>query len=215
MALGYISAFAETLALAVIVSKGVPPLKDALISEPEDHIKAAAAWSLGQLGSHSPDHARALAEADVLRHLLAVMMHEDSSEGALLRYKQQRHAPHLFPCCAPDLKTKSKRALKAVVQQTTHLPSLEPLLKEAPVNILKHVLIQFKKCLPNDVQARRNFVQSGGLQIVQELNESVGGKLSEIIEDINKCYPAEIVQYYSPGYSKTLMSKIDEFAPSA
>lgn len=85
MALGYISAFAETLALAVIVSKGVPPLKDALISEPEDHIKAAAAWSLGQLGSHSPDHARALAEADVLRHLLAVMMHEDSSEGALRR----------------------------------------------------------------------------------------------------------------------------------
>lgn len=82
MALGYISAFSETLALAVIVSKGVPPLKDSLISEPEDHIKAASAWSLGQMGRHSPDHARALAEADVLRHLLAVMLHEESSEGA-------------------------------------------------------------------------------------------------------------------------------------
>eukprot|EP00439_Symbiodinium_sp_Y106_P046969 s4489_g6.t1 len=50
MTLGYIAAFSETLALAVVVSKGIPPLKDALINEPEDHLKAASAWSLGQLG---------------------------------------------------------------------------------------------------------------------------------------------------------------------
>lgn len=118
------------------------------------------------------------------------------------------------PAPAADLKTKAKRALKAVIQKTTYLAALEPLLKEAPVNVLKHVLIQFKNCLPNDVQARRNFVQSGGLQIVQQLNEAVGGQLSEIIEEINKCYPPEIVQYYSPGYSKTLMQRIDEFQPS-
>lgn len=42
----------------------------ALVAEPEDHIKAACAWSLGQIGRHTPDHARALAEGDVLRHLL-------------------------------------------------------------------------------------------------------------------------------------------------
>jgi hypothetical protein len=47
MTLGYIAAFDDSLALAVIVSKGIAPLKDALINEPEDHIKAAAAWSLG------------------------------------------------------------------------------------------------------------------------------------------------------------------------
>lgn len=137
---------------------------------------------------------------------------------------------------AADLKKKAKRALKAVIAKCTHLPALEPLLKDAPVNILKHVLIQFKNCLPNDVAARRNFVQSGGLQvsaaccphapaasahrprlphrqIVQELKESVGGKLTEIIEEINKCYPPEIVQYYSPGYNKALLNKIDEFQP--
>ena len=50
MTLGYVSAFSETLALAVVVSKGIPPLKEALINEPEDHVKAAAAWSLGQIG---------------------------------------------------------------------------------------------------------------------------------------------------------------------
>ena len=51
---------------------GIAPLKDALIKEPDDLIKAAAAWSLGQIGSHSADHARAMAEADVPSHLLAV-----------------------------------------------------------------------------------------------------------------------------------------------
>ena len=35
MALGYISAFSETLALAVVVSKGIPPLVNAVVAEPE------------------------------------------------------------------------------------------------------------------------------------------------------------------------------------
>ena len=91
MAIGYISAFSETLAHSCILSKAVAPLKEALVMEPEDHVKAATAWSLGQIGRHTPDHARALAEGDVLRHLLACMVHENSSE---------------------DLKTKAKRALK-------------------------------------------------------------------------------------------------------
>ena len=39
MTLGYIAAFSETLALSVIVAKGVPPLAHAIIAEPEEHIK--------------------------------------------------------------------------------------------------------------------------------------------------------------------------------
>ena len=39
MTLGYIAAFSETLALAVIVAKGVPPLAQALSTEPEEHIQ--------------------------------------------------------------------------------------------------------------------------------------------------------------------------------
>jgi len=70
--LGYISAFDESLAMSVIACKGIAPLKDALIKEPDDLIKAASAWSLGQIGGHSADHARAMAEADVPSHLLAV-----------------------------------------------------------------------------------------------------------------------------------------------
>lgn len=192
MTLGYIAAFSETLALAVVVSKGIPPLKDALINEPEDHLKAASAWSLGQIGRHSPDHARALAEADVLRRLLAVYLHQDSSE---------------------DLRTKAKRALKSVIQKCTHLPALEPLL-EAPPNILKYVVQQFAKVLPSDLNARKSFVQSGGLQKIQEVKAEVGSKLHDYIEEINMLYPPEIVQYYSPNYAETLLKKMEDFNPS-
>lgn len=62
MALGYIAAFSETLALAVIAEKGLAPLCTAVAEETEDHLQAAAAWSLGQLGRHTPDHAKAVAD---------------------------------------------------------------------------------------------------------------------------------------------------------
>jgi hypothetical protein len=143
MTLGYISAFDDSLAMAVIVSKGISPLKEALLNEPEDHLKAAAAWSLGQIGRHSPEHARALAEADVPSRLLAVYMLPESSK---------------------DLKDKSKKSLKNIIQMCTHLPALEPLLQLAPNNILTYVCAQFAKVLPTSVDAKRTFVQSGGFQ---------------------------------------------------
>jgi len=193
MTLGYIAAFAEALALGVVVSKGIAPLKDALINEPEDHLKAASAWALGQIGRHTPEHARFLAEADVLRRLLAVYLHENSSE---------------------DLQTKAKRALKSVIQKCTLLPALEPLLQEAPPNILKYVVQQFSKVLPHDAAARRSFVQSGGLQKIQEVKAEVGSKLHDYIDEINMQYPPEIVQYYSPNFTETLLKKMDEHMPS-
>jgi len=81
MTLGYISSFDEALAMGVIISKGIGPLKDALVTEPEDHIRAASAWSLGQIGRHGSDHARALAEDDVPARLLAAYIDEASSEN--------------------------------------------------------------------------------------------------------------------------------------
>lgn len=137
MTLGYISAFDESLAMAVIVSKGIAPLKDALINEPEDHIKAGAAWTLGQIGRHSSEHAKALAEADVPSRLLAVYMLPESSE---------------------DLKDKANKALKNIIQMCTHLPALEPLLQLAPPNILTYVCAQFAKTLPSNLEAKRAFL---------------------------------------------------------
>jgi len=194
MTLGYISAFSETLAMGVIVAKGVLPLLDALVREPEDHLKAASAWSMGQIGRHSPDHAKALAIQNVFPKMLAIYLNEESSE---------------------DLKTKAKRALKAVVQKCTHLEALEPLLSEAPQNILKYVVHQFAKVLPNNMESRKAFVTSGGLKKIQELQAEPGSKLREYIEQINACYPEDIVRYYSPNYSATLLEKLDGHQPQA
>jgi len=118
MTLGYISVFDDSLAMAVIVSKGIAPLKDALMNEPEDHLKAAAAWSIGQIGRHSPEHAKYLAEADVPSRLLCVYMLPESSK---------------------DLQEKSQKALKNIIQMCSHMPALEPLLHLAPDNILTYV----------------------------------------------------------------------------
>ena len=109
-----------------------------------------------------------------------------------------------------DLKTKSKRALKAIVSKCTKIEALDALLKSAPTSIQQHILNQFKNLLPNDVQARRNFVQSGGLQFIQELAENYPDDIGPLVEEINKSFPAEIVQYYSPGYSKQLLDKIGD-----
>jgi hypothetical protein len=62
MALGYIAAFSETLSLAVIAEKGLAPLVAAVAEEQEDHLKSATAWALGQVGRHTPDHAKAVAD---------------------------------------------------------------------------------------------------------------------------------------------------------
>ncbi|KAM4606253.1 sperm-associated antigen 6 [Polymixia lowei] len=193
MMLGYVAAHTENLAMAVIVSKGVPQLALCLSEEPEDHIKAATAWAIGQIGRHTPEHARAVATAGLLPRLLELYMDANSSE---------------------DLQVKCKKALKSILQKCTYLPGLEPLLYDAPSNILKHVVCQFSKVLPHDSKARRLFVTSGGLKKVQEIKAEAGSALQEYINAINNCYPEEIVRYYSPGYSEALLERVEKYQPA-
>jgi hypothetical protein len=119
----------------------------------------------------------------------------------------------VHPSSSDDLKTKAKRALKSVLAKCTHLQALQPLLRDAPMKVQKYILKQFAQMLPHDLEARRSFVQSGGLEFLQTLGEAAGGKLTEYIMEINNCYPPEIVEYYSPHYSKTLLEKLDEYQP--
>uniref|UniRef100_A0A803VAR9 Sperm associated antigen 6 n=1 Tax=Ficedula albicollis TaxID=59894 RepID=A0A803VAR9_FICAL len=192
MTLGYVAAHSENLSMAVIVSKGISPLSACLIEEHEDHIKAAAAWALGQIGRHTAEHARHVATANVLPTLLDIFVDTRSSE---------------------DLKMKTKKALKNILQKCTYLPALEPLLHDAPPNIMKHVIGQFSKVLPHDSKARRLFVTTGGLKKVQEIKAEPGSLLQEYINTINNCYPEEIVRYYSPGYSEILLERVENYQP--
>lgn len=90
--------------------------------------------------------------------------------------------------------SQGKKALKNVLQRCIHLPALEPLLHNAPPNILKHVVSQFSKILPHDPKARKLFVTSGGLKKIQEIKTESGSALHEYINTINNCYPEEIVR---------------------
>ncbi|AWP20774.1 putative sperm-associated antigen 6 [Scophthalmus maximus] len=193
MMLGYVAAHSENLAMAVIFSKGVPQLAQCLSEETEHHIKAATVWAIGQIGHHTPEHAKAVATANLLPKLLELYTEAGSSE---------------------DLQVKSKEALKSILQKCTYLPGLESLLYDAPSNILKHVVCQFSKVLPHDSKARRLFVTSGGLKKVQEIDAGPGSPLQEYINAINSCFPEEIVRYYSPGYSEVLLERLESFQPA-
>jgi len=193
MTLGYVAAHSENLAMTVIVSKGVSQLPICLAEEPEDYIKAATVWALGQVGRHTPEHAKAVAFASVLPRILECYKKTDASD---------------------DLRTKAKRALKNVLQKCVHLPALEPLLEYAPPEILKHVVGQFSKVLPHDPKARRLFVTSGGLKRIQEISCEESSILQEYINAINGCYPEEVVKYYSPGYSEQLLERVEQYQPT-
>jgi len=60
--------------------QGVVMLSLALAEEPEDHIQAAAAWSLGQIGRHTPEHSKAVAQANVFPRLLQCYTRTGASE---------------------------------------------------------------------------------------------------------------------------------------
>lgn len=190
MALGFIAAFNETLALAVIASGGLAPLYNSLANEPEDHIKSAAAWGLGQIGRHSPDHAKAVSDAGALPKLVQVLAAPGSSE---------------------DLRTKAQRALKAIINMLTDLKALDRLLQtpELSETVAKYIIAQIAKVLPNDPASRHDFVTSGGFATVQALDAAAGSAFREHVEVINSCFPPEIVKYYSPGYSKQLLEKLE------
>jgi hypothetical protein len=88
IALGFMASFSPDLARSALECGGVAALKDAILEDPEDHLKAAAVWALGQVGRHSATHARAVAEADTLRHVLSLHLTETGSED--LREKAKR-----------------------------------------------------------------------------------------------------------------------------
>lgn len=193
MMLGYVSAHKENLAMSVIISHAVKVLAVALSEESQDHVRAAAAWALGQVGRHSPEHSKAVAVALVLPKLLHTYLDENNSD---------------------DLKLKSKKALQNILQKCTYLNALEPLLHDAPPDILMHVIAQYSKVLPHDARARRLFTTSGGLKKVQAMSAEEGSELAQHIEAVRRCFPDEILKFYSPNYNDTLLDKLDDFNPN-
>ncbi|PSN52093.1 Sperm-associated antigen 6 [Blattella germanica] len=159
---------------ATIVREGVIQLAIVLDEETEDHVLAANVWALGQIGKHSPEHAKSLAMSNIFDKIIEL---------------------YSSNTCSEDLKQKCMLTLKMALQKCLYLGALEPLLDKAPPNVMKYVVGQFSKILPNDPKARRLFVTSGGLQKLQEIRAEPGTTLMEYITIINCCFPEELVRY--------------------
>ncbi len=187
--LGYVAGFDHDLAKSVVQCKGHIALVDALRDKVEDHVKAAAAWSLGQIGRHSSELAKDLAEQKALNELLVLYMSAEEKS---------------------DLKTKSKRALKAIIFQCQEMEALRPLLSAASDKILKHVVGQMALILKNNPSTRRPFAEKGSLKRLLEIHASPESKLQSAINEINDLFPPEVTQHYSPEYMNNLLKKIDE-----
>ena len=71
--------------------QGVVQLAIALSEETEEHIQAATAWALGQIGRHTPEHAKAIAQANVLPRLLELYLSSEGAEDLQTKVLFDRH----------------------------------------------------------------------------------------------------------------------------
>lgn len=188
IAVGFMCAFSEALALLAIDANTVPTLKDVLLAPGmEDHVRAATVWALSQVGRHSPTHARALADSDVYRHILHT---------------------HTAPGASEDLREKSRRCLLATVPQCDHLLALQPLLTDAPTHVLHAVLARVAAVTNADKAQRKAFLGSGGLKTTLALEVAGDADASDHVTDIAAAYPPEVVAYCRPDYMATLTARV-------
>lgn len=107
-----IADFDDVLAMGIIVSKGVPVIRDALVQEKDANIKREAARALGCLGKHSEDHAKSLAENGVLTDLMGIIIEENNK-------KENRTVDMLEVC---------KESLRKIIQNCKSVQSLDNLI---------------------------------------------------------------------------------------
>ncbi|KAL1502423.1 hypothetical protein ABEB36_007564 [Hypothenemus hampei] len=191
-AIGFIAGQSSQLAMTVLGCRTIQVLARILKDSDEDNLLTVTAWAIGQIGRHSPEHSAAIASENIFPRLVQLFEKVNSSA---------------------DLKDKCHGTLKLCLQNCLLVSALEPLLASAPPDILKYVLGQYSKVLPNDPKARRLFVTSDALKKIQLIDAKPGSALMEYIQVINSCFPEEIVRYYTPGYPDTLLEKVEQYEP--
>ncbi|ANQ08274.1 Uncharacterized protein PCOAH_00026450 [Plasmodium coatneyi] len=194
LCIGFIASFSESLSLNIILSNAIPILKKCLIEETEDYIKAACVWTLGNIGKHSSSHAKKLCDENLLIIFVNLYNANDSSD---------------------DLKKKVKLSFKSVIQKVIDLESLEPVFLKATAKLAKYCICQFAKIIPKNPTYKKSFIKSGCLKYLQEMKNSDDAKKIEMeINTINNSFPEDIINYYTPGYSETLIKRIDQAGKS-
>jgi HEAT repeat protein len=188
MAVGFIASFSQALAQALLQESAAPVMLGVFVGTRQVHVKSAAAWAIGQLGKHSPEQAGQLTSRNALALLLDA--HNDQNAGE-------------------DLRLKTKRSLKFIIEKCNEIDALQPLIDPAPDKIKKYVLEQVSILLPKNPKAKVPFVTSGAFQAVQKIQAEPGSKIQGYIEVINQCYPEHAVKFYSPHAKQELMQEIE------
>lgn len=186
LSLAYISQYKEDMAMQIIEAGAVEVLRDALETSSEQ-VKCAVCFCLNHLGRHSPAHANEISKSGCLETMLFYYKNENTSN---------------------DLKDKAKKAINEIIIKCSNLSALEPLLHVGSKEILKTVLTQFVTYLKGNQPELSNFARNGGLQRVLEMQPKVQEPLLHLTQEICSYYPQEIINYYSPGYSKMLLDQI-------
>jgi hypothetical protein len=192
ISIGYIAGSSDRNAEAIINVYGMDYLRDALEHEPSAEIRAAACYSLGQVGKHAPKYAIRVAENNTLEMMLKLYNSENVGE---------------------DLKAKAKRSLRKIIVSCDNLTYLEPLLNVAPPEIMKHLLIQYHKYLKNAGEYKKEFVEKGYIRVLlgYKIRPDCPDELKKKIEEIClENYNQEIMNFYSPTFKYDLEKKFLE-----
>jgi len=196
MAIGFIAAFGEALAESLHTVGAVSNVTSVLSTEEEDHLRAASAWTLGQLGRHTPHHAKTVSDTGSLSLLINAFGADEATD---------------------DLRKKCYRSLQHIFSNLTDTHALDTALREELLDesLVLPIVEQLSKVLPNDPQGRKDFVLSGGFAKVQQLHVHDGSELADAIESINSCYPVDDVQYYSPADPDQILQKLDQMTTNS
>ena len=235
MALGYIAAFSEAMALNIISEHALVPLVRILREDSQAHLKAAAAWTLGQVrrvtswNSSNFENVRVApclvicSDMNMPRRLNLI-----SKRHIQMGKHSAEHANCVSDCLVPladceadltaceDVRNKARRALKNISSKVTLLPALAGLVHHhLPEAVMKSALEQLSRVLSTDPGGRAAFVHSGGLARIQEVGDQPEGRLKEVVAMVNCNYPDEVVKYYSASYSQQLLQKLGSTVPPA
>ncbi|KXZ52706.1 hypothetical protein GPECTOR_8g101 [Gonium pectorale] len=162
---------------------GVPGAAGPLVSIP-----AASAWGLEQMSQHGEETAMPLIGQSALTAVL---------DGYMASAEAAAAAPD-----GPDASIflRCKAALKALVRNCASTSPLEPLVSDGtPTPVLKHVLRRAEPLLGRDAKARQQWVTSGALMRLQELEGRLCVKGRAYLLAINELFPADVVAYYRQG----------------
>ncbi|KXS20492.1 ARM repeat-containing protein [Gonapodya prolifera JEL478] len=225
LTLTHLSCSSESLALACLASSALPALVACLdpclvpcdLAEPDIKAAVAAAACLAQMGRHSSEHARMVGGDGVLEKMA----------GIATRFKGRSD----FAAAPLPPNSDSKNA--AVRRHS------DANMFSHPPHILAPTYRQIAKILAKDPAARREMASCGALEAAQRVlhllrppdgpasilnsrpslpdpTPAVAPELSLLAEavcEINACFPDEIVRYFTPGYEKDMLARLEEVRP--